>query len=166
MAQEPELLAMDTVYNVLKGLEEDAQTRVINWISSKLSIKAPQVTITEESQKKSNILKEEVDICSFSSIPDIFSSANPTSDTDRALLVATFFQEVEEKKEVRGYDVNKELRNLGHGVKNITRTVQQLIDKKPKLMIQTKKSGKSKQAQKKYKVTVEGVNVIKEMLNN
>ncbi len=38
------------------------------------------------------------------------------------------------------------------------------MDAKPQLVIQTRKSGKAKQARKKYRVTAEGVARIKELI--
>ena len=48
------------------------------------------------------------------------------------------------------------LKNLGHGVGNITRAFDTLRASKPALTVQTRKEGSSKQARKKFRVTTEG----------
>jgi hypothetical protein len=60
--------------------------------------------------------------------------------------------------------VNRELKHLGHGVGNITSAFNDLISQKPALAMQTAKSGKSKQARKKYKITRAGEKAVLEML--
>ena len=60
--------------------------------------------------------------------------------------------------------VNRELKHLGHGVGNITAAFNDLMAQKPALAMQTAKSGKSKQARKKYKITRAGEKAVAEML--
>lgn len=59
--------------------------------------------------------------------------------------------------------VNKELQNLGHALSNVTDAFKQLQNKKPALAIQVKKSGRSQQARKQYKLTQAGIDVINSM---
>jgi len=49
-------------------------------------------------------------------------------------------------------------------VENITVALGALVDDTPRLVIQTHKAGKTKQARKKYKLTAEGIKRIKQML--
>jgi DNA-binding PadR family transcriptional regulator len=67
--------------------------------------------------------------------------------------------------ELEGFTLNKELKNLGHGVSNITSALDTLMSRKPALVIQTKKSGTSKQARKKYKLTLEGLRAVERMVS-
>jgi hypothetical protein len=61
--------------------------------------------------------------------------------------------------------VNKHLKHLGHPVSNITRAIDTMIDQTPRLILQTSKSGRAKQARKRYKVTRQGVKHVLAMLN-
>ena len=57
-----------------------------------------------------------------------------------------------------------ELKNLGHGVGNVTRAFSALITQRPQPVVQTRKSGSSKQARKRYKLTTVGINRVEEMV--
>ena len=54
---------------------------------------------------------------------------------------------------------------MGHRVTNITVAINSLMNRKPQLMIQTRKEGTSQQAHKKYKVSAEGLNAVKKMIS-
>jgi len=60
--------------------------------------------------------------------------------------------------------VSTELKNLGHGVANITRAFNDLKARRPALAIQVQKSGRAKQARKKYKITEAGLTKVRKML--
>ncbi len=106
------------------------------------------------------------DIMSFESVADIFGKANPESDADKVLIVGAYLQGKNPTGELTGRQINKELKNLGHGVGNITNAITSLMERKPKLMIQTRKEGKSRQAQKKYRVTTEGLTAAKKLITS
>src|SRR5258708_11014245 len=100
----------------------------------------------------------------FAEVASLYDAANPATEADKALVVGYWFQVVQGNADFTGFSVNKELSNLGHGVKNITVALGSMIDSTPRLVIQTHKAGKSKQARKKYKVTGEGIKRLKQML--
>ncbi len=60
---------------------------------------------------------------------------------------------------------NTALKNLGHAIANITMALGALIKQKPALVLQTKKSGKSRQARKTFKLTVAGIKAVEDMIN-
>lgn len=78
--------------------------------------------------------------------------------------MAYWFQEIVGDSEFESAKLNRELKHMGHGLSNVTKALNSLIGKKPSLAIQTKKSGSSKQARKKYKLTHAGVQKVQEML--
>ena len=80
--------------------------------------------------------------------------------------MAYWLQEMQEEKlpSVTGQQVNKELKNLGHGANNITRVFDGLIATSPQQVIRTRKSGTTKQARKSYKVTKAGIARVNELL--
>lgn len=167
MEGEPELKAMKTVYDALSELDEDTKRRVIDWVIGKFSLsrskqKADRSTIGIQTVSGTG----ETNLASFSSVADLFAMANPKSEADKVLVVASYLQEAKNLSELTGREVNKELIHLGHGVKNITAAINSLMNKKPKLMIQTRKEGKTKQAQKKYKVTTEGLAAARKMIGS
>jgi hypothetical protein len=61
--------------------------------------------------------------------------------------------------------LNSELKHLGHAIPNITEALNSNMRKKPQRVIQLKKSGSAKQANKTYKATNEGIVYVQGMLS-
>jgi hypothetical protein len=89
----------------------------------------------------------------------------PGTDREWALLGAYYFQVVLGNANVTGFQVNKELKQHGTGVSNITKSFEENISQDPALMRQVGKAGKSQQARKTYMVTTSGVAFVKDKLN-
>jgi len=98
-------------------------------------------------------------------VADIFAKAHPRKDVEKVLIVASYIQEKKGGEELTAREINMKLNLLGHHVRNITSTIGALMHRKPQLMIQTRKEGKTKQAQKRYKVSLEGLALAKRMIS-
>lgn len=166
--EDDELKAMNNVYTALKGLDEDACVRVLRWVSDRLGVQgvvlrggkdiaAPIIELgaPEGAQRKD-----------FATFADLFNSANPSTSGEKALVAGYWLQINKGTEDFTGSAVNKELINLGESLANVTDAFNQLMSKKPKLAIQTKKSGKSQQARKQYKLTDPGIKTVEAMLKN
>ena len=162
---DPELRAMITVYDALKDLDDEAKTRVIEWVSGKLQLAYDKKIHSGGPKGSGGIQYEEKGLLDFAAVADAFAMANPKNTADKALVVAAFLQASKGGDDVSGREINRELTQIGHGVPNITRAVEPLIRKKPQFLIQTRKEGKTKQAQKKYRVTSEGFTFVKRLIN-
>jgi hypothetical protein len=90
-------------------------------------------------------------------LPLYFNDAQPRTSPEKALVVAAWLQAVQGSSDFDSGSVNRELKNLGHQSTNITRDFDDLIARKPKMVVQTRKSGSTKQARKLYRVTHEGL---------
>ncbi|MBI2288228.1 MAG: hypothetical protein HYU83_04560 [Chloroflexi bacterium] len=166
MEEDIEYQVMGAVLQEFNKLDEQVRQRVLTWVAGKFSLTKPGFTTPKGgSTIGESVQGDRIMLVSFDSLADAFSGASPETDKDKALAAAAFIQQKFGKNEVTGYEINTELKQLGHGVKNITEAISQLMNMSPKLMIQTRKEGKSKQAKKKYKVTTEGLKVIEGMLN-
>ncbi len=88
----------------------------------------------------------------------------PTTQADWALLGAYYFQRILGHQNVTGFSVNKELKHHGYGVSNVTDCFSANIEAEPARILQTKKTGKSKQAKKVYVVTTAGIKYVEEKL--
>ena len=166
MNMEPELRAMITVYEALQGLDNDAKVRVIGWVLSKFQLKTSEGFLPVDGQDSGGPPgAQKKGLVDFGSVADIFAVANPKNTADKAIVVAAYLQISKGGADISGREINKELTQMGHGVQNITRAVEPLIRKKPQLLIQTRKEGKTKQAQKKYRVTNEGFAFVKSLVN-
>lgn len=158
-----EFEAMQTINMALAGLpDEEAVRRVLTWAASRHGV----VLKPEQSGSKSSLGSSgQSDGEGFETVADLFDSANPTTEPQKALVVGYWLQIVQGQSDFDSMSANSELKNLGHGVGNITRALENLINRKPRLVIQTRKGGTSKQARKKYKLTVEGIRAVKAMIS-
>lgn len=157
-----ELDAMQTINTALAELgDEDAVKRVLQWAASKHGV---AVTVGKSLQVGSGDGGGIEMSSQFGNIADLFDAASPSTEPEKVVVVAYWFQEVQGQADLDSQSLNTELKNLGHGVGNITRALDNLIGRKPRLVIQTRKSGTSQQARKRYKLTVEGIRFAKAMI--
>jgi len=100
----------------------------------------------------------------FSTAAELYHAAGPDTDVERALVIGFWFQECLGQSDFDSFQVNNELKHLGYPVANITRAFDGLQARKPVLAMQTRKSGSSKQARKKYKLTHQGTVSVDKMI--
>lgn len=161
MPDDSEFLAMQSVYNALEPLPEDAQIRVFVYVGSRLGINAvPKGKADDSPGNGVDSAKQEPK--KFEEIGELFDAYDPQTDAEKALISA-YWSALHDGEE--GFDsqsLNSMLKNLGHGVSNITRALGSLSSQKPALVIQTRKSGSTKQARKTYKITRSGIAAVNE----
>jgi len=170
MEEDPEIKAMSEVHSSLKSLESpEAQQRVLDWVSSKLGLsmtaRKKQMGVDDITQPADTQSSGKVTIDSFDSSSELLSKIDVSTKPQRALVVAAYLHKKLNVEELTGQQINKELKNIGHGSSNITNDIAKNIAKKPQLMIQTKKGGSSQQAHKKVKVTTAGFAWVEGRLN-
>lgn len=102
----------------------------------------------------------------FEHFAELFAVAQPKTDPDRALVAAYWVQVHGGLGQWPSRLLNVELKNLGKTVPNVTDSLTKNMRKKPPRVIQLTKSGSSKQANKTYKVTNEGIVYVQGMLNS
>lgn len=154
-----EFAAMQSVFSALDPLDEEAQARVINYVSSRLGVVG-----ATKGQSPSSRFDEELDADSdaekFEEFGELFDALDPSTDAERALAAAYWSCVYEEEESFDSQSLNKMLKNLGHGVSNITRALGTLTGQKPAPIIQTRKSGTSQQARKVFKITRAGISLV------
>ncbi len=157
-----EIEAIQTVAKALADLDDAAVKRVLRWAADRFGAS----DVVEEPAEGGNDLGSgsSVEPSSFEDVADLFSAADPGSDAERALVVGYWLQYVNGVPEFDSQTANRELKHLGHGVSNITAALTNLKGRKPQLVIQTRKSGTTKQARKKYKLTNAGKHAVEEMI--
>jgi hypothetical protein len=158
MSGDGEITAMTDVAKALEGLDEAARFRVLNWANSRfgrLSGKetgtAPMFTAVE-------------DRVEFQSLAELFDAADPKTDKEKALISAYWTQVCQGQPNFASQTINSSLKDLGHGVANITVSLSQLKDEEPVLIHQIKKAGTSQQARKTYRLTEEGARRVRKMI--
>ena len=156
MKRDLELDAMASVTTALKELDEQTAARVLRWALDRFHVS------TKENKEANG---EEEPGLNFKELPVLYDAANPTTDAEKTLVVGYWLQQIEENENFDAQSVNSKLKHLGHRVGNITRAFDALKDENPRLVLQIEKSGSTKQARKKFKLTVEGIRKVKNMLN-
>ena len=164
MIEDGEMKALHDVFEALKDLSDEGKKWVIESISKKFFPKGNLSVLREEEQKEKMPEDKKVDLKVYNSVADLFGRVSCKTAGDKVLVVASYLQEKELVSELTSRDIHKPLKHLGHPIKNITAALTGLIKAKPSLMLQVRKEGSSRQAIKKYKVTLEGLNKVKEMI--
>ncbi|MBY0511409.1 MAG: hypothetical protein K2P94_14810 [Rhodospirillaceae bacterium] len=166
-----DLKALETILNTLEPLAQDERERVLRWAMEKLGIHSMNVGRPGGGAQISTTMIDaafEKHPDGFQTAGDFLAAASPTTEADRVLCVAVYLQDFSETPDtitLSGKQINDVLKNLGHGVKNITDSINTLKTRKPQHMIQTKKSGRSKQAWKEYRVTRAGIDHAYRLIN-
>ncbi len=162
-----EIEAMRVVAGALKGLPPTSQRRVLEWATD--SFQCGQLRPTSKVHESGSRAPRDSSGSperneETAELATLFARAKPETDSEKALVVGYWLKVTEHVEEFDGFRVNSELKHLGHRVKNITQALTGLMRMKPQQVVQTRKEGKSKQARKKYKLTVEGIRRVELML--
>lgn len=149
-----ELQAMTAVSDALGNLDDDeARSRVIRWAAEAFGTQLNS-TVVRPGRQRGEVPPTNSD--EFESIGRLFEVASPGSNPERVLVAAYWHQVTEGEEELSGQTINNDLKHMGYPVPNITATMTSLMDRKPALMRQVRKSGKTKQARKQYAITEAG----------
>lgn len=174
MAKQPgdadaEFDAMQAIYQALEPLEEAARSRVLRYIAARLDIidltqarpkaDAPPNGFDEETASE----RARAEAPKYNSLAELADATQPITNADKALVAGYWLQVCQAADSFDAFSANKELKHLGHGVSNITMAIDALRNHKPSLVLQLKKSGRSQQARKTYKLTTAGVKSVEDM---
>lgn len=181
MKLDQEIDVLNRSYELLSKVDDDVKVRVMQWLSNKFGLGDSTLVITssmasasggtgtgagEESngQAPSKPAPTEAPsgLSSFDSFDEMYRFLRPSSDAEKALASAVYLSSQRNMGEVSSAQVQKELKNIGERVSNITQAISALVKKK--LMLQMGKEGNSQQARKKYRVTPEAVRTVSDML--
>lgn len=160
-----ELDVMAKMATLLEPLDQQARGRAMLWLIQSLEIELPQIQASKLRMNSAASAPSNSASSSYETLADLFHAASPRTDREKALVAAYWIQTSKEVSQFASQEVNSELKHLGFGVSNITDALTQLMNEKPSLVIQLKKSGNSKQARKTYKVTDAGNRKVEEILS-
>jgi hypothetical protein len=168
-----EIDAMLAVSNALEGLEDDAQGRVLRWAAERYNVEVVAGTRTSGldanmhsfSLERNTTDDDAVKVApAYEHMAEMFAKAQPKSDADRALVAAYRTQVIQGYSKWQAADLQKQLKDMGHAVNNITDALNSNINKKPQRVIQLQKAGTTRQSRRTYKVTHEGLIYVQGML--
>lgn len=160
--QLPEIKAMAEIAGVFATLEEDELQRVLRWALEKYSPKSGSSSLPTTGQPGGGHGPAKPDV--FGDLPALMDAARPTTGLERILVAGYFHQVVNQESDFDSQTLNTELKHLGHPSANITRDMDRLVNRSPKWVIQTRKEGTTQQARKRFRLTVEGVRVVEDLL--
>src|SRR5882672_1534898 len=145
-----EIAAMGKVAAALAEVDLDSARRILRWATERfgLSVSAVRVATQVPSHEAAPVVED---------LGEVFATAAPKDGPEKALTVGYWLQVVKGLEDLEGQTVNSELKNLGHGLPNITATMSLLMNQQPALVIQTRKIGSSKQGRKRYRLTAAGI---------
>lgn len=184
MAYDPELHAMSLVFDALKELDNGQRRRIIQWVKDRLQtnleeipapapVPAPQTVVAPAAPAPAPAPVAEAprvpakkDLAHFETAMDLFAESSAKKSTSKVLLMAAYLQERHNYKEISSYDINFRLKRIGHGVTNISSLINGILKRVPHLLVQVDAENLPKQARRKFRVTVEGLNVARSFLNN
>ena len=154
------------IVEVLKGLDPDATRRVLEWAWKRyVGTPAPETRYGNKIGVPPRDDDTRPDGGEHADLGELYDAAKPTTDAEKVLVVAYWHQVVQKKENLDSQTLNGDLKDLGHGVNNVTAACSALMKTQPALMRQVKKKGTTQQSRKLYRVTSAGIQRVREMLD-
>lgn len=162
-----EIDAMRQVKDALEPLSPEERSRVIRWAAELYGVELVSAAAQSRAGRTgtSPPAPSPQEQVNPQELGELYAQANPLTYADRALVVAYHLQAIQGTADFDAMTVNTQLKHLGHRVPNITQALNELKARRPQLVIQLQKSGKSRQARKRYKVTSAGQAEVRRMLS-
>ena len=173
-----EIEAMGKVSKALGGLEEATRGRVVRWAAERYGITlgaAPRNQAgggaggnTGAAELDDDELDEHADdeVPAWNHFAELYHASGASTHPEGMLVAAYWVQVLKGHESFGSLELNKLLKDLGHGVTGTAKVMTTLIARKPALILQLKKSGKSQQARKTYKLTDAGKKAVEQMIAN
>ena len=180
--QDPELFAMGQAFDAVKTLNKAQVSRILQWIKDRFGIveakayieATPDVIYVEAAKSEDNILSGSVeiseqeeqkvrksskakDLVDFETVLDLFTEAKVKKISSKIILMAAYLQEKQKFSEISSYDINFRLKRIGHGVQNISSSINAILKRKPAIMtlLDSRDDKGEKLTRKRYQVTPE-----------
>lgn len=152
--------ALGAIGEALEPLSDESKRRVLRWAADYFGepIGGSRSSCADDEKGKGEANREYADVA------DLFAASSAKTQAEKAMVVAYWTQVLEGKSSFTGYQINSQLKDLGHGVGNITDVFSKLMRREPQCVIQVKKSGTSRQARKLYKLTKAGIDEVEGLL--
>jgi len=164
MSEDDEINAMKQIAEVLAPLDEAARNRTLQWAVSRFSGTSSGGLATQGQAIANRGGVQLGNPSHFDTFAELFDAAHPATEREKGLVAAYWAQICESEPNFGAQTLNDALKDLGHGVGNITEALTALKEERPALILQLKKSGTSKQARKTYKLTQEGMRRVQAMI--
>jgi hypothetical protein len=164
--EDKEIKAMTSIAAALSEFDDTESStvrRILEWAASRYGI--AQIERNDiQASGRSPAQRQAAEAGRFETAADLLDAAAPKMEYEKAVVIGYWFQIIQGQPDFNGQEVNSTLRNIGHGLTNITDAYSSAMNRKPALVMQTQKTGSSKQARKQYKLTVAGVRWVESRL--
>jgi hypothetical protein len=163
-----EIEAMSAIDKALGSLQPDEQKRVLRWAIDKFG--AGEVKPDTGAGGKRGAAgsgdgsQGYTGGGEYARISDLMDATSPTTTADHVLVASYWFQVVQGQDDFTSQAVNSELKDLGQESKNITDSFNTLMKRTPPAVRQVQKSGSTRQARKKYRLTEPGIRTVRRMI--
>ena len=172
-----EIEAMGKVSRALAALDEDARGRVIRWVADRYGIAlgpTSKKTSTTQGNNGSDAAPDEDGTVesaeqgagNWEHFAELYHASGASTHPDGMLVAAYWVQVLKGQDSFGSLELNKLLKDLGHGVTGTATVMSSLISKKPALILQLRKAGKARQARKTYRLTDAGRKAVERMIAN
>lgn len=100
----------------------------------------------------------------YDSLAELYHAARPETGALKVLVGGYWLQVCNQQEDFSAQAVNDGLKETGARVANVTVAFNTLKAANPSLVLQVRKSGKSQQARKQYRLTVAGIRAVDDMI--
>jgi hypothetical protein len=164
-----EIEAMGAIDKAVGELEPEEQKRVIRWAVDKFGGGEVAPTNLGVGSRGAGTGDGTVGAAAngtngYERIVDLMDAASPRSIVEHVLVASYWFQAVKGQESFTGNEVNSELKDLGHPSSNITDSFNSLMQRRPPAVRQVQKSGTTRQARKRYRLTEVGIRAVESMI--
>jgi hypothetical protein len=101
----------------------------------------------------------------YDTFEDLLLFTNAKTNTAKILLAAAFLQEKTNLKEFESYDISTLFKKIGEEVNQPSSAINNLMSKKPPLLLQTGTQGTGLKSRRKFRVTEEGLRIARNYIN-
>jgi hypothetical protein len=177
--QDLEIGAMGAVSKALTPLDDDQRGRVIRWVAERYGVTVAKKSSRSDAPADDRVEEDadgaaasaaeqsrgsDVSEREYEHFADLYDASGAATNPNRMLVAAYWVQFIEGRPQVSTLELNKLLKDLGRGVGDTAHVMDSLTGQKPALLLQLKKSGKSRQARKTFKVTDSGRKYVEQMI--
>lgn len=171
-AADPEFDAIQVAYAALAKLDPEAQARALSYVSARLGVAVTPKASTpigpasgeDGTGGEGRAPAEAADPTHWTEFAELHNAADPSTTGEAALVAAYWLQVCGGAESFDSFSVNKEMKNLGQPLENVTYIMDTLKNQRPAPILQLRKSGKTRQARKTYKVTAAGIKLVEQMI--
>ena len=165
-----EMEAISKSLKLFEKLSPEARERAYLYVGSVLGIATSNPPAAQSSSRESGGGRSVAaspaarSNIGYDSLAELYHAARPETGALKVLVGGYWLQVCNQQEEFSAQAVNDGLKETGARVANVTVAFNTLKSANPSLVLQVRKSGKSQQARKQYRLTVAGIRAVDDMI--